>query len=263
MANNILLISGESGFMMLAIIRNLGDSNIYAELMEPSAEKLDQAMSGLDNDIHMILMYAGEYINDSEELFGIIKGLCEEQDVLFSVIGYRRDFDRIKELIPVRCITDEIERPFAMHELVKRIKKHFFDNASRTDESVNKRKSLLLVDDDMPFLKMMEKWLSEYYDVTIVKSGTQAITFLATNSPDLILLDFNMPVLSGPQVMQAIRTESNCPNVPIIFLTGRSDKESVMEVMALKPQGYILKASPQSDILKTIQNFFAKHSYKT
>ena len=91
MANNILLISGESGFMMQAIIRNLGDSNIHAELMGPSADKLDNAMSGLDNDIRMILMYAGEFINDSEDLFSIIRGLCEERGVLFSVIGYRRD----------------------------------------------------------------------------------------------------------------------------------------------------------------------------
>ena len=263
MANNIVLISGESGFMMQAIIRNLGDSNIHAELIEPSADKLDEAVSGLDNDIRMILMYAGEFINDSEELFTMIKSLCEEQGILFSIIGYNRDFDRVKEMLPVRCIMDEIVRPFAMPELVKRIKKHFSSDMPNISASENKRKSLLLVDDDMPFLKMMEKWLSEYYDVTIVKSGTQAITFLATNSPDLILLDFNMPILSGPQVMQTIRTESNCPNVPIIFLTGRSDKESVMEVMALRPQGYILKASPQADILKTIQNFFAKHSNKT
>ena len=257
MANNIVLISGESGFMIKAIIRNLGDNNICAELIGPSVTKLNSALSSPDNKIEMILMYAGDYISASEELLSVIKGLCEDQGMILNVIGHTEDFELIKETIPACLIKNEIERPFAMPELISAIKSSFPDDIIIDTE---KRKNLLLVDDDMAFLKMMEKWLSEYYDVTIVKSGTQALRFLTSNTPDLILLDYSMPVLSGPQVMQAIRTESNCPKVPIMFLTGRSDKETVAQVMAMGPQGYILKASSHAEILKTIQSFFEKHS---
>ena len=44
--------------------------------------------------------------------------------------------------------------------------------------------------------------------------------------------------------------------------TGKSDKESVMSVMALKPQGYMLKSMPKEEILKTVDNFFETSKWK-
>ncbi|MBQ9483590.1 MAG: response regulator, partial [Ruminiclostridium sp.] len=55
---------------------------------------------------------------------------------------------------------------------------------------------------------------------------------------------------------EMLRSEPNSANIPIIFLTGRSDRESVMTVMALKPQGYMLKSMTKEQILETIDNFF-------
>ena len=63
------------------------------------------------------------------------------------------------------------------------------------------------MDDDPTFLKLVKNWLEEEYKVTIVNSGMQAITYLATNTPDLILLDYEMPVTSGPQVLEMIRSD--------------------------------------------------------
>ena len=62
--------------------------------------------------------------------------------------------------------------------------------------------------------------------------------------------------------MEMIRSEPNSEGIPIIFLTGKSDKESVMSVMALKPQGYMLKSMPKEEILKTIDNFFKTRKWK-
>ncbi len=76
------------------------------------------------------------------------------------------------------------------------------------------------------------------------------------------MLDYEMPITSGPQVMEMIRSEPNSEGIPIIFLTGKSDKESVMSVMALKPQGYMLKSMPKEEILKTIDNFFKTRKWK-
>lgn len=257
MANDILLMSGESGFMMKSIMRNLTDNGFDAELIDPSMTALASRMTSDEGSAFMILMYAGDFLNNSKELLSFIKDLCEQQGKMFCVIGYRRDFDKIKEVIPQHLISCEIERPFAMADLVEKIKK-----TMAAGVSASRKKLILMVDDDVVFLKTMERWLSINYEVVGVKSGTLAISYLATNTPDLILLDFEMPVLSGPQVMQTIRSETNCADVPIIFLTGKADKDSVMQVMALKPQGYILKSSTQADVVNTVDNYFAKHPTK-
>ena len=257
MAKDIILISDESGFMMKSMVKNLGDNGFDAELIQPFMTKLASSMASEGGGAYMILMYAGDYVTASKDLLQMIRDLCENQRKMFCVIGYRSEINAVKEIIPEHLISCEIERPFAMNEMVDKLKA-----AMAAGVSASRKKSILLVDDDVVFLKTMQRWLSLRYEVTGVKSGTMAITYLANNTPDLILLDFEMPVLSGPQVMQTIRNETNCANVPIIFLTGRADKDSVMQVMALKPQGYILKSSTQSDIVKTVDNYFTQHQSK-
>ena len=65
-----------------------------------------------------------------------------------------------------------------------------------------------------------------------------------------------MPTTPGPQIMEMIKSEPNFASIPIIFLTGKSDRESVMKVMALKPEGYILKSMGKNDIVGAVNRFF-------
>ena len=83
--------------------------------------------------------------------------------------------------------------------------------------------------------------------------------YIADNKPDLILLDYEMPVISGPQVLEMIRSESKVQSTPVIFLTGKGDRESVMKVMELRPDGYLLKSLPREKILASVREFFATH----
>ena len=86
--------------------------------------------------------------------------------------------------------------------------------------------------------------------------------YLAENKPDLILLDYEMPVTSGPQVLEMIRNETNVDSIPVIFLTGKGDRESVMKVLELKPDGYLLKSTEKAALLKSIADFFEKKKYE-
>lgn len=67
---------------------------------------------------------------------------------------------------------------------------------------------------------------------------------------DLILLDYEMPVVDGPQVLQMLRQEPATSNIPVIFLTGNGTKEAVARVMELKPDGYILKSTTRENLMK-------------
>ena len=59
-----------------------------------------------------------------------------------------------------------------------------------------------------------------------------------------------------------IRSEHNAAEIPIIFLTGKSDRESVMTVMQLKPQGYLLKTMSKEEIVEAVNQFFETKHWK-
>lgn len=81
--------------------------------------------------------------------------------------------------------------------------------------------------------------------------------------PDLILLDYEMPVCSGQQFLEMIRAEVSTSMIPVIFLTAKGDKESVKSVLALKPAGYLLKTMAAEQIVESIDNFFEKNKAKS
>ena len=86
--------------------------------------------------------------------------------------------------------------------------------------------------------------------------------YIADNKPDLILLDYEMPVTSGPQVLEMIRSETKTDTIPVIFLTGKGDRESVLKVLALKPDGYLLKSMDKAALLKSLEEFFEKKKHE-
>lgn len=65
--------------------------------------------------------------------------------------------------------------------------------------------------------------------MTIVTSGAQAMMYVADNQPDLILLDYEMPVTSGPQVLEMLRSEPKTAKIPVIFLTGKGGRDKLVE----------------------------------
>ena len=130
------------------------------------------------------------------------------------------------------------------------------DNMFKKAASAEYKKSILIVDDDPNYLRLIREWLKDDYKIYMANSGLQAIKLLGINNVDLILLDYEMPITSGPQVLQMIRDDEETKNIPIVFLTGKDDKESVVSVLALKPDGYILKTSGKEEIIATVQKLF-------
>ena len=104
---------------------------------------------------------------------------------------------------------------------------------------------------------MVREWIKDDYQTDIVTAGMQAITFLLKNKADLVLLDYEMPVVDGPQVLQMLRQDPATEKIPVIFLTGMSTKEAVSRVMALKPDGYFLKSTSKENIIAFLQNHFS------
>lgn len=119
----------------------------------------------------------------------------------------------------------------------------------------NRKKKVLVVDDSDMMRHTMKKLLEKDYDVTLANSGLAAIRCITLDRPDLVLLDYEMPVCNGRQVLGMIRSEEDFADIPVVFLTGRGDRESVQKVLSLKPKGYLIKTLGAEEIKKNIDDF--------
>ncbi len=125
-------------------------------------------------------------------------------------------------------------------------------------EAVRHLPKVLVVDDSMTVRQSVKQMLEGSYEVALAESGVAAIRTITLNQPDLILLDYEMPVVNGKQTLEMLRLEEAFARIPVIFLTGRDDPEIVRELLALKPAGYLLKYLKPAEIKGKIDSFFEK-----
>ena len=101
---------------------------------------------------------------------------------------------------------------------------------------------ILAVDDDTDLLALMAKALGADYTVlTAADAGTAIEKAFADPRPDLILLDIEMPDVTGFEVCQALKGEAQTADIPIVFLTGKSEPEAQVEGFELGAVDYVTK----------------------
>lgn len=123
---------------------------------------------------------------------------------------------------------------------------------------VSDRKHILIIDDDVNMLKTLRYYLQDQYKVTVVNSGKVAVDFLLKYTPDLILLDYVMPMFNGATVLKIIKSREETKDIPVYFLTGQTDSDTVTECLSLKPAGYIIKPVAKDALLAKMKEAFAK-----
>lgn len=117
---------------------------------------------------------------------------------------------------------------------------------------------ILVVDDSPTVCRNIKQLLEKDYEVALAESGVAAICTVTLNRPDLILLDYEMPVVNGGQTMEMLRSEKSFADIPIFFLTGRDDPSIVRKLLSLKPAGYLLKTLKHADLKAKIDDFLEK-----
>ncbi|MGN0343242.1 MAG: response regulator [Roseburia sp.] len=114
------------------------------------------------------------------------------------------------------------------------------------------KKSILVVDDSALALRSMKTMLSEKYRVTIATSAKRGMEAIRNKRPDLILLDYDMPECDGREMLKMIRQDKEIADIPVIFLTAVADKEHIMAVLQLNPNGYFRKPLERNMVMKAI-----------
>lgn len=119
-------------------------------------------------------------------------------------------------------------------------------------------KHVLVIDDNPILLRNMKGMLSEKYRVSMATSAAQGMKVLMSDRPDIVILDYEMPVVDGKQTLEMIRAEESIKDIPVIFLTGIADKDHVDSVIELHPSGYFIKPPIQSKMISAIEDILNK-----
>ncbi len=156
-----------------------------------------------------------------------------------------------------------LARPLKGDELTRRVKEQLEDELEPEPEpepeldeapqSTGGKKTIMVVDDSPAFLRTMQAMLTPEYRVVFATSGPQALTVIARGKPDLILLDYEMPVCDGKMTLQMLRSEESTKDIPVVFLTGMADATHVQELLALLPNDYLLKPPSEERLFNTIR----------
>ena len=111
---------------------------------------------------------------------------------------------------------------------------------------------ILVVDDDLPILTLMRNVLREFgFEARVANTGAAALEAVRETMPDLVLLDKNMPGMSGTVVIQALRREDGMAQVPIVILSGESvDSEEIARLGAV---GAVMKPFDVMELVERIR----------
>jgi putative two-component system response regulator len=115
------------------------------------------------------------------------------------------------------------------------------------------KETIVVVDDSATILAMVKETLSDKYDVLTIATCAELINILEIVSPELILLDVEMPEMDGYDVIKAVKGKIETEHIPVVFLTSRVDPESELQALNLGAVDYIHKPFTPSLLSKRVE----------
>lgn len=118
---------------------------------------------------------------------------------------------------------------------------------------------ILVAEDDRSLQSLITfKLKNTGFEVHVVSNGAEALDFLAKNTVDLVLVDLMMPVLSGKEVLIALKKNDSTKNIPVVILTAKSLENEVIEGLSLGADDYIRKPFSPSELVARVRNVLAR-----
>lgn len=248
--NQFLLLMEEQSYLAQSLESAFAKQNRQVKIVtiaEASAIVADTQPQGY------LICTSPELMKKTVSIKVLVDQAIKQKTPVF-VMGNANELEILWETVSSQIITDVFTRPVNVSEMVETICKQ------TTDFYAHKKRTILAVDDSGIILRKIKALLEDTYQVVLANSGAMAIKYLTLNTPDLILLDYAMPIVNGSQVLQMLREDPEFQNIPIIFLTGKNDAETVKNAMSLKPDGYLLKSMDPQKLHQAVDDFFASRT---
>ena len=247
MGNLVLLVTTENSYLMVSLIDKMAERRIRTISVDAGIASIFQTKE----KANVILVYVDQ-APIGDEVLVFLRDRADTGNIPIIFLGDKYNIELAQKTISKEVIDSIFLRPINVDEVAAHVQ------AIIKARNASVKKKILVVDDSADTLKKIKEWLQDKYQVIVAKSGTMAIKYLTMETPDLILLDYEMPVLNGKQVLEMIRSEKDFESIPIMFLTSCNDRTVVMDIARLKPEGYLLKTMGPEQIIAEVDTFFAE-----
>ncbi len=253
-SKSVLFVQSSQGIFTKGIEKNLTDKG-YKVISVPDSPDLI-INHRFDADI---VIYFPEFHDDSHigVTMSLLGEVCQDDSKVLILTGDSNDIEvamRSRGSYRVsRCYPRPVEiRPFLddMEYFSSLLTEH------------HREKAVYIVDDDENYLSIISGWLSPYVNLSCFKDARGLLDGLSAVIPDLILLDYEMPGMDGLELIKTLRQDPDTSTIPIIFLTGKNEKDQVYSVLQYRPDGYLLKTSSKETIIDSINRFFTESFFR-
>lgn len=157
------------------------------------------------------------------------------------------------DLSKFRALVMPVENDKLVQTICNMLKIEYDADNKKIIKSGNEKKCILAIDDNAFQLRMLNELLKDTYEVETATSVMKALTLIGKKVPDLILLDYEMPICDGKMAFKMLKEVEEVKDVPVIFLTGVRDAAHINSVLSLHPAGYILKPAKSDVLLEEIE----------
>ncbi|ANU53236.1 response regulator [Acutalibacter muris] len=244
--------------------------NTVGKILGIQTDRMDSML------VHAARYTARQFVGKVMEFIETGKNLELKEENLLSFEQFGEIFDREKPQVSLlfntggagyfaycaiapHLLDASVLTPLESENAMKEVEKYLNErSAQERYEEAHQHKKILVVDDSATIRQGMKSLLEPDYEILLADSGAAAFRAISLNQPDLVLLDYEMPVCDGAQTLEMLRTVPEFEKVPVIFLTGRRDPQSMIKVMPLNPSGYLLKTLKPEEIKKEVDGFFAE-----
>lgn len=204
-------------------------------------------------NIDCIICVSDEEYANSPQLITTIKDVAIDNNTHIFIMGEKDHNAYLLKLFPAHLIEGVYDRPFNVMEACLGIKDYI-----STKNVV--RDSVLIVDDDSVMAMSLKMNLEQTrkYNVKYVSNAVDALRECFENKPDVVLLDYQMPICNGETLLGMIRTSKDLKDLPVIICSGDSSSNVIKSLMKYRPDGYLLKPVDTVELMSTIDTALSK-----
>jgi DNA-binding response OmpR family regulator len=187
-----------------------------------------------------------------------------------AVLGLLVEVNKQVPLVPVIALTSPDRLDPALHQLGNWISicpTKIADLMESIDRAIAEAEStqthVLVVDDDLKILAILRALLLPWgFKITTLADSQKFWEILPMVKPDLLILDVEMPIVSGLDLCQSIRDRAEWSSLPIIFLTAHTEPTLIQQVFAIGADDFVTKPVVGPEIIARITNLMERQQVK-
>jgi DNA-binding response OmpR family regulator len=239
-----MLVVDDDMALAMALISEAKTRGIQAEV----ALNLSQAREALSQSRPDVVLLDLCFSDSPENGFGLLEELTTDQSPIPVVVFTAKEnfADRIK--VARMGGRGFLQKPISPVEVIEAI-------AQVLQQSTTPEAKLLIVDDDPQLLDFLRTLLEPWaFNLTLLDDPKQFWTVLEQSKPDLLILDIEMPELSGIDLCQVVRHDPRWSELPVLFLSAYIDSETVHRVFRVGADDYVSKPVVGPELVARVLN---------